>query len=303
MSEGARTMGTQMSNGGTQLAIETVATGVLENHYLPKPARIIDTRQELSDVRTFSLQLIGEGEQEKWRHKPGQFVELSLAGIGEAPISISSSPTRKGSFDLTVRAVGSVTNALHAQAVGSTVGIRGPYGNGFPIEDYRGMDALFVAGGIGLAPLRSVLVNMLDNRSEYRRIILMYGARTPADLLFKQDLATWESMEGVDVLQTVDVGDESWKGNVGVVTTLFSKVSLEPARTVAFVCGPPIMFRFAIAELLKMGFSDELILSTLERYMKCGIGKCGHCCIGHKYVCVDGPVFTYREIKTLQEEI
>lgn len=275
----------------------------MENHYIPKPAKILDVQQELYDVMTFSLRLIGEREHELFRHKPGQFIELSMPGIGEAPISISSSPTRESSFDITVRAVGSVTTALHAQPVGSTVGVRGPYGNGFAVDDYVGMDALFVAGGIGLAPLRSVLAYMLDNRSKYGHITLMYGARTSKDLLFKQDLAKWESMEGVDVLQTVDVGDETWQGNVGVVTTLFAQATIDPQKTVAFVCGPPIMFRFVIAELLKMGFTDERIVSTLERYMKCGIGKCGHCCIGHKYVCVDGPVFNYQQIKTLQEEI
>jgi len=240
---------------------------------------------------------------EDFHYRPGQFVEVSIPGIGEAPISISSSPSRLESFDITVRAVGSVTNALHAQPVGSTIGIRGPYGNAFPMDEVAGLDALFVAGGIGLAPLRSVLVNMLDNRSKYGRITLLYGARTPADLLFKRDLKAWQDMEDLEVFQTVDVGDDTWKGNVGVVTTLFRNIKVDPERTAAFVCGPPVMFRFVIMELIKMGFSDDRIISTLERYMKCGVGKCGHCCIGHKYVCVDGPVFTYREIKTLQEEI
>jgi NAD(P)H-flavin reductase len=275
----------------------------MDNAYLPKIAKIVDVQQELTDVRTFSLRFASDQDQDDFHYKPGQFIELSMLGLGEAPISISSSPSRKSSFDITVKAIGSVTQALHAQKPGSLVGVRGPYGNGFPVDEVAGMDILFVGGGIGLAPLRSLLVNLLDNRSSYGRITLLYGARTPSELLFKQDLAAWAMTEGMEVHTTVDVADESWTGNVGVVTTLFAKISPDPKQTIAFVCGPPVMFRFVIAELLKLGFSDDRIISTLERYMKCGIGKCGHCCIGHKYVCVDGPVFNYREIKTLQEEI
>ena len=276
---------------------------MMENVYLPKTTTIVDVQQELADVRTFSLRFASDEDQEAFHYKPGQFIELSIPGVGEAPISISSSPSRKASFDITVKAIGSVTQALHEKKPGDFVGIRGPYGNGFPVDEVAGMDILFVGGGIGLAPLRSLLVNMLDNRSDYGKITLLYGARSPSELLFKQDLAAWQNMEGMEVHTTVDVGDETWTGNVGVVTTLFPKIKPDPKRTAAFVCGPPVMFRFVIAELLRLQFSDEQIISTLERYMKCGVGKCGHCCIGHKYVCTDGPVFNYRQIKTLQEEI
>jgi len=275
----------------------------MENVYLPKAATVVDIQQELADVRTFTLSFVSDEDRESFSYKPGQFIELSMPGAGEAPISISSSPSRKASFDITVKALGSVTRALHERQPGSTVGIRGPYGNGFPVDEVAGMDILFVGGGIGLAPLRSLLVHVLDNRSRYGAVTLLYGARTPSELLFKQDLGAWANTEGVEVHTSVDVGDETWTGNVGVVTTLFSKISPDPKRTAAFVCGPPVMFRFVIAELLKIGFPDDQIISTLERYMKCGVGKCGHCCIGHKYVCTDGPVFNYKEIRTLQEEI
>lgn len=275
----------------------------MENVYMPKIATIRDISDELADVKSFNVRLRDQNEQENFKFRSGQFLEVSAFGVGEAPISISSSPSRHGSFTLTVKAVGSVTNALHAMNPGDEIGIRGPYGNGFPFEEVQGKDVLFVAGGIGLAPLSSLLVNMLDHRSDFRRITLLYGARNPSELLYKESLTEWDSLEGLDLLTTVDVGDDDWQGNVGVVTTLFSKTTISPENCVAFVCGPPIMFRFVIKELKERGFEDEQIVSTLERYMKCGVGKCGHCCISHKYVCVDGPVFTYDEIKDLQEEV
>jgi len=275
----------------------------MENIYLPKMASIVSTRPEIPDVKTFSFRFLSDFDQETFHFQAGQFIELSVFGVGEAPLSISSSPSRRSSFQCTVKAVGSVTDALHRMKEGDIIGIRGPFGNGFPFIELLGLDILFVGGGIGLAPLRSLIVNMLDNRSDFGKITLLYGARTPSELLFKEDLAVWEQLEGFQVLTTVDRADETWQGNVGVVTTLLSKVKVDPSRTVAFVCGPPVMFRFAIAELQRIGLSDDQIISTLERYMKCGVGKCGHCCISHKYVCQDGPVFSYDEIKTLQEEI
>jgi len=275
----------------------------MENVYIPKIGTLREISDELADVKSFNVRLRDQNEQENFKFRSGQFLEVSVFGVGEAPISISSSPSRHASFTLTVKAVGSVTNALHAMSPGDEIGIRGPYGNGFPFEEVQGKDVLFVAGGIGLAPLRSLLVNMLDHRSDFRKIILLYGARNPSELLYKENLTEWENLEGLDLLATVDVADDGWQGNVGVVTTLFSKTTISLENCVAFVCGPPIMFRFVIKELKERGFEDRQIVSTLERYMKCGVGKCGHCCISHKYVCLDGPVFTYDEIKDLQEEV
>ncbi len=185
--------------------------------------------------------------------------------------------------------------------VGSEVGIRGPFGNGFAYEEVLGKDLLFVGGGIGLAPLRSLINNVLDNRDRFGRVFILYGSRTPADLVFKDEFQVWQAQPDVAMLITVDRGDEKWKGNVGVVTTLLPRVKIESDKTIAFVCGPPVMIPFVIKDLIKLGFTEDTIISTLERHMKCGVGKCGHCCIGNKYVCVDGPVFSYRQMKAMTE--
>ncbi|GAH34907.1 unnamed protein product, partial [marine sediment metagenome] len=214
---------------------------------------------------------------------------------------ITSTPSRKGFFELSIKNVGLVSGVLHSLSSGAEVGIRGPFGNGFPYEGVFGKNLLFVGGGIGLAPLRSLINNVLDNRDNFGRIIILYGARTPGDLAFKDEFKTWEDQPDVTMLVTVDRGDEKWTGNVGVVTTLFPKAGIESENAVAFVCGPPVMIPFVIKDLLKLGFTGDTIISTLERHMKCGVGKCGHCCIGHKYVCVDGPVFSYREMKAMME--
>lgn len=260
-------------------------------------AKICRIDEETPDTKTFALELNG------FTSRPGQFVEASVFGVGEAPFGVSTVPTTKGSFEITVRAVGSVTNALHQLRVGDNIGIKGPLGNSFLDKiDPRGQDILFIGGGIGLPPLRSLIHYVFTHRQEYKRVIILYGARTPQDRVYKKELAQWAKKEEIEFLETVDVGDETWQGNVGVVTTLFSKIKVDPKKTIAYTCGPPIMIKFVILDLLKMGFAEERIVSTLERYMKCGVGKCGHCCIGHKYVCTDGPVFDYKEIKGLPEK-
>jgi sulfhydrogenase subunit gamma (sulfur reductase) len=184
---------------------------------------------------------------------------------------------------------------------GNYLGIRAPLGNSFPLQEVKGFDILFIAGGIGLPPLKSLIEPMLDVREEFGNFTILYGARTPADRVYKPLLSKWAERKDMTFLQTVDTPSEDWTGSVGVVTTLFEQVRIDPAKTVAFTCGPPVMIRFVIQDLLAMGFPDDHIISTLERYMKCGIGKCGHCAIGHKYVCVDGPVFSWRQIKKLPE--
>jgi len=237
-------------------------------------------------------------------HKPGQFVQVSVLGVGEAPISISSSPSRsKNSFEICVRRVGALTNALHALSPGDVVGIRGPFGRGYPIERFRGKDILFAPGGLGLAPLRSVINEVLDDRSNYGRIIILYGDRQPAEMLFKDELQEWATREDVELHVTVDKADEKWKGNVGVITTLFSDIQVSPRNTVAITCGPPVMYRFVLMELLGMGIPEGNIWLSLERRMKCGVGKCGHCQMDHIYVCQDGPAFSYAEIRHLEEAL
>jgi NAD(P)H-flavin reductase len=224
--------------------------------------------------------------------------------VGEFPTSLPPSPTEDDTF-FTVRQVGSCTSALHQLKPGAKFAVRGPYGNGFPMEEYRGKNLVFVAGGIGLIPLRSAIVYALANRDHYERIQIFHGAKTPNELMYAPKLLELERMPGVECHITVDRAAEGWTGNVGVVGSLFKKegVKVPVENSIAFVCGPPIMFRFVIQDLLGMGFQERNIVSTLERYMKCGVGKCGHCCIGVAYVCVDGPVFTYEQIKKLGEDI
>jgi len=237
-------------------------------------------------------------------HKPGQFVEVSLFGVGEAPISICSSPSRSnGSFQLCVRRAGDVTGLLHTLTPGSPIGIRGPFGTGFPIERFRGKDMLFAPGGLGLAPLRSLINQVLDERSDFGRVIILYGARSPAELLFTDELAAWKARGDVEVHLTVDRGDENWKGDVGVITTLFPKVEVHPRNTVAVTVGPPVMYRFVLMELLGKGLPDGNIWLSLERRMKCGVGKCGHCQINDLYACQSGPSFSYAQIKHLGEAL
>jgi sulfhydrogenase subunit gamma (sulfur reductase) len=276
-----------------------------ENVYLPKVAVLDRAVDEIAEVKTFYWHFEDPAEQRAFtRFRPGQFVQVSLFGVGEFPTSLPPSPTEDETF-FTVRQVGSCTSALHQLKPGDKFGVRGPYGNGFPMEEYYGKNLVFVAGGIGLIPLRSVIVNALHHRDQYQRIQIFHGAKTPKGLMYGRKLHEWERTPGVECHLTVDRSADGWTGNVGVVGSLFKKpdVRIPVENTIAFVCGPPIMFRFVINDLLGMGFQERNIVSTLERYMKCGVGKCGHCCIGVAYVCVDGPVFTYEQIKKLGEDI
>jgi NAD(P)H-flavin reductase len=276
-----------------------------ENVYLPKLAVLDRIVPEIQDVKTFYWRFEDASEQSSFkRFKPGQFAEVSLFGVGEFPTSLPASPTEDEVF-FTVRQVGSCTSALHQLKPGDKFAVRGPYGNGFPMEEYYGKNLVFVAGGIGLIPLRSCIVYALQHRDKYAGIQIFHGAKTPQELMYGPDLKEWGSRPGIECHLTVDRATNGWGGNVGVVGSLFKKpgVKVPVENTVAFVCGPPVMFRFVIRDLLEMGFQERDIVSTLERYMKCGVGKCGHCCIGVAYVCVDGPVFTYQQIKHLGEDI
>jgi sulfhydrogenase subunit gamma (sulfur reductase) len=237
-------------------------------------------------------------------HKPGQFVEVSLYGVGEAPISISSSPSRSnGKFELCVRKVGDVTTALHNLSEGARIGVRGPFGTGFPVEEFEGKDILIAAGGLSLAPVRSVIYQVLDNRKKYGRVIILYGAKNPSELLFKDELQEFGKRADVEFHVTVDKGDKDWVGNVGVITTLFPKVTVNPRNTIAITEGPPIMYKYVMIELLGKGIPEDQIWLSLERRMKCGVGKCGHCQIDHYYCCQHGPSFNYAQIKGVMEAI
>lgn len=237
-------------------------------------------------------------------HKPGQFVEVSLYGVGEAPISISSSPSRSnGKFELCVRKVGDVTTALHNLGEGARIGVRGPFGTGFPVDEFEGKDILIAAGGLSLAPVRSVIYQVLDNRKKYGRVIILYGAKNPSELLFKDELQEFGRRADVEFHITVDRGDKDWVGNVGVITTLFPKVMVNPRNTIAITEGPPIMYKFVMIELLGKGIPEDQIWLSLERRMKCGVGKCGHCQIDHYYCCQDGPSFSYAQLKGVVEAL
>ena len=244
---------------------------------------------------------IDVSDGEPFDYQPGQFVEVTLPGVGEAPISISSTPTDKGFFELCVRKVGRVTAVMHGMSVGDPFCFRGPFGRGFPMKDIKGADLLFIAGGIGLVPLRSAIRYALAKRKDYGKVTILYGTRSPSEILFKDELAGWGSLKGVDFEMTVDRAAEGWSGNVGVITTLIPKREFDPDRTVALVCGPPVMYKFVLLELAKKQLRDDAILVSLERRMKCGLGKCGHCQINNYYVCQDGPVFYYSEVKDLPE--
>jgi NAD(P)H-flavin reductase len=269
---------------------------------IPESATIEEIKDEIRDVKTFYMSLDNKEVEKNFRIKSGQFIMCTVFGAGEFAVSLPASP-ENDRFHLTVRRVGSVTNALHQLKPGDKVGIRGPFGNGFPFDEIKGKNIVYVAGGIGLIPLRSSIVHVLQHKKEFGRVIVLHGARTPDDLMYKENLKEWQSFPGFETYITVDVGAPSWTGEVGFVHTLFDKVDLPIENTVAFVCGPPVMFNTVIAELMKRGLRDDCIISTLERHMKCGIGKCQHCSIGRTLVCTDGPVYTYRQIKTLGEQI
>lgn len=275
-----------------------------QNAYQPHPARIIRTLPQILDHQLFQIRFDDEEMVSSFAYRPGQFVMLSVVGTGEAPFSISSSPTRPGIIELCVRRIGHVTNALFKLPPNARVGVRGPYGNGFPIEKLQGNNLLLVAGGLGMAPLRSLLWYALDNRSKFNDVTLMYGGRNPDEMLFKYELLNLTDRADVNCLLTVDRDSSGiWKARVGVVTELFDGVEIDPAQTYAAICGPDVMFKYVLRELLKRNFSKDRILMSLERNMQCGAGKCGHCMIGYKYTCLDGPIFTYWDAINLPEMI
>ena len=275
----------------------------VQTAFTPMMAELVSAQKLTEKERLLTLRL---AEGRSLGHVPGQFVEVSVFGTGEAPISISSPPAQTDTFEVCVRNVGSVTHDLHQIEPGVTLGVRGPYGHGFDVKEFEGKDVIFVAGGLGLAPLRSMVKTVLwpELRSRFGRVIVLYGAKTPMELLYTDELRAWQERSDVECLVTVDRPDEAWRGNVGVITTLFKKIqNLDAPKTVVAVCGPPIMYKFVLLELLMHGIPESQIKLSLERRMKCGIGKCGHCQIDHLYACQDGPVFTYSDIKHVREAI
>lgn len=274
------------------------------NIYKPELMVIKNIVDETNDTRTFKLQFKDEETAKSFSFKAGQFGEYSLFGEGESTFCIASSPTRSGYIECSFKKVGKVTSALTKLDIGDVIGFRGPYGNYFPVEEMKGKNVLFIAGGIGLAPVRCVIWNVLDLRKDFKDVTIVYGARSVDDLVYKNELDEWQSMPDVKTVVTVDPGGQSndWKGEVGFVPAIVEKVAPQSENTIAIVCGPPIMIKFTIPVLTKLGFAEENIITTLENRMKCGLGKCGRCNVGNVYVCKDGPVFTYQQLKALPAE-
>ena len=267
--------------------------------YVPVDCEIVSVEELTRNEKLFRLR---PADGSPLGHLPGQFVQVSLLGWGEAPISVASSPTRDGFFDLGVRRVGSLTGELHRLAAGDMVGIRGPFGRPFELPRLRGMDLLLVSGGCGLAPMRSLIQYCQDRREEFGRIAILHGAKSPAETMFRQDLDEWAASGRFTCSRTVDrtEGDGCYDGNVGLVTSLLAPLEVDAARTAAVIVGPPVMYRPVIAELARKGIGSGSIMISLERQMRCGVGKCGHCTIEHLYCCQDGPVFRVSEVERLR---
>jgi NAD(P)H-flavin reductase len=266
--------------------------------------RIESITDETSDIKTFRLTFCDQDQNEQFEFRAGQFGLYSVFGSGEATFCIASSPTRRDYIECSVKRVGRVTNDLHECNEGDIIGFRGPYGNWFPLDEMEGKNLLFVGGGIGLAPLRSLIWNCLDLRDKFADILILYGARTVADLVYKEELKTWRERDDVKTIYTVDPGGETpdWDGEVGLVPVVLEKENPSPENTIVIACGPPIMIKFALFSMRKLGFPFESVYTTLENRMKCGVGKCGRCNVGNRYVCKDGPVFRYSDLLLLPQE-
>ncbi|MBU1125165.1 MAG: FAD/NAD(P)-binding protein [Candidatus Omnitrophica bacterium] len=267
-----------------------------KNIYQPFEATVVDIKEETPTIKTVVLKI-----RSNFSFRTGQFIEMTVPGLGEAPFTPSSDPGVKTSIEVTIMKVGMVTEKIHGLQKEDTVGIRGPYGKGYPLDKFKGKDVVIVGGGVGLAPLRSLLLSLFSDIDNYRSICLRYGARTPADVIYKELLPEWAKKKKVDVVTTVDIGDPSWKGNVGLVTTILKDLPVDMKQAVAVVCGPPIMMKFVTLKLLDIGFKPADIYLSMEKSMSCGVGKCGHCRVGKFYACKDGPVFTYEELKDIHD--
>jgi len=264
-----------------------------QNPYQPVNGEIVDIIDESPTIKTFVVV-----PEEKIKFETGQFVELTLPGEGEAPFTPSSSPAETEKMEITIMKAGRVTGLLHQCKKGQEVGVRGPFGNGYPVDDFVGKEIYIVGGGVGLAPIRSLFLTLVDRIKDFKSVVCRFGAKTPDDFIYKKTLfGHWQKINGVDMKLTVDESNGKWDGNVGVVTTICNKKDVNIKNAVAIVCGPPVMMKFATLKLLEFGFSAESIYLSMEKNMSCGIGKCGHCMIGKYYVCKDGPVFTYDQIK------
>ncbi|WP_319762377.1 FAD/NAD(P)-binding protein [Maridesulfovibrio sp.] len=273
------------------------------NPYLPAMATIQEVIQETPNIMTFRVTLNNPETKKAFTFEPGQVGQLSAFGIGESTFVINSSPTRMDYLQFSVMRTGEVTEKLHKLSAGDQIGVRAPLGNHFPYEAMKGKDIVFVGGGIGMAPLRTLLYYMLDNRKDYGKITLLYGARSPVDMAYQYELPEWLERDDLDTHLTIDAEYEGWEHNVGLIPNVLLDIKPPSKNAFAVTCGPPIMIKFTVQALAKLGFKDDQIITTLEKRMKCGIGICGRCNIGTSYVCQDGPVYTYEQLKKLPNEM
>jgi len=276
------------------------------NPYIPMLTRVksIISENEVRDIKTLELEFQKEEEYKAFDYIPGQFAEISIIGKGECPIGIASSPTEEGTIKFTIKKMGTVTSSFHNSDIGDTIGVRGPLGNGWPMEEMKGQNIVVIGGGFAFSTLRSLVLYVLDDkhRKDYGEITVIYGNRDSGVVLYRDVLEEWEKRDDIKVVLTIDREEEGWTRKVGFVAAIVKEVAPSPNNAVAIICGPPIMIRTAVDELVKIGWKDEKILNSLEMRMKCGIGKCGRCNIGEKFVCIDGPVFSLAELKKMPNE-
>jgi len=270
------------------------------NPYRPYLGAVVGARDLATDIKMFQVKLDGT-EAECFTYRPGQFAFVSAFGVGEAPFCLTSTPRRGPLLEFAVNKVGTVTSALHHLGEGDVVGVRGPYGNWFPLDEMKGKNVILLGGGIGGAPLRPVIHSILDNRADYGKLTILWAARLPSLLIFTEEFDDWRAAPNTQLHLTVDQGDGAWTDNVGLITQLLEKVAPSPENAVTVTCGPPVMIKFTLLTLGKLGFTPEQMIVTLEAKMKCGIGKCGRCNLGEKFVCTDGPVFSYAELSGFLE--
>lgn len=273
------------------------------NPFLPTLATVREVIEETPTIKTLRVSFDDPEIQEAFSFKPGQVAQLSIFGVGEATFVINSPPSQREYLQFTVMRVGEVTTKLHELRPGDKLGVRGPLGNWFPYGEMKGKNVVLIAGGIGMAPLRTLLLFILDNRSDYGKVTLLYGCRTPQDFCYKEEIPNWRTQRDMEVVLIVDKRAPGWTEMVGLVPEVLKEIAPSPKGSVAVTCGPPIMIKYTLQTLKELGFGDEQIVTTLERRMKCGIGLCGRCNIGSRYVCKDGPVFTLVQLKTLPPEV
>jgi sulfite reductase subunit B len=268
----------------------------MNNPYRPIEAEVIEIITETPTIKTIRLK-----PKEEMAFKTGQFIELTIPGVGEAPFTPSSRPSVKDIMEITVMKVGRVTDRIHQLKKGDIVGLRGPFGNGYPLEDFKGKEVLVVGGGCGFAPIRSLMYSFFERSKEFKKLFFRGGCKNPSEFLYRKEIETWSQRSDLNIVVTVDKGDDTWRGHVGLVTTILDNADMDYKNGVAVVCGPPIMMKFTTLKLIQMGFKENNIYLSMERNMSCGIGKCGHCRIGIYYACKDGPVFRYDKIKNFSQ--